>query len=245
MEATTNYDIFKKHVSNRQIHKKTVKDLEKSITETNLLNLRPILVDKQMRIIDGQHRLEAAKNLGLPIYYEIHEFDSPECILRLNSIQKNWDSKDFLDYYCSIGREDYLKFRDFLERNGLRINIAICLFWGVSGKDTTKFKKGMIKYPSYEKELQVFTMLERINKIIDFLEQKLLGKKEFIRGTNFYRAVTIFLSAKFIDFDTFMRKLEFRLDLMRSCGRIADFLEIFRAIYNYKNSQPVDKIEMD
>ena len=58
---TTDYDIFKGIVGNRKVEKKHVEMLTGAIDRNNLLNVRPIIVNEEMMVIDGQHRLEAAK----------------------------------------------------------------------------------------------------------------------------------------------------------------------------------------
>jgi len=70
---TKDYSIFKKHESNRGIDQNNLKKIVNSIKAEDLLAFRPILVDAQMRVIDGQHRLEAARLLDLDVYYQRKE----------------------------------------------------------------------------------------------------------------------------------------------------------------------------
>ena len=67
---TTDYSIFKKINGNRGISHSHVTKLTAAIARRNLLQLFPIIVNEKMEIVDGQHRLWAAKRLKLPIYYE-------------------------------------------------------------------------------------------------------------------------------------------------------------------------------
>lgn len=68
MEKTKNYSLFKKYAKNRDIDGRHVEKLIASIKTANLLDCEPILVNEKMEVIDGQHRLEAAKSLNLDIY---------------------------------------------------------------------------------------------------------------------------------------------------------------------------------
>jgi len=68
---------------NRDIKPSKVNKLMKSISDNNALHLRPILVDTDYNIIDGQTRYKAAKALGLPI--EIHLID-----------KSDWNYKDLI-----------------------------------------------------------------------------------------------------------------------------------------------------
>ena len=62
--STDEYDKFSFFEKNH------VKRLEGSVKMAGQLNC-PILVSEDFKIIDGQHRFKAWKNLGLPIIYSI------------------------------------------------------------------------------------------------------------------------------------------------------------------------------
>ena len=66
---TTDYDIFKQLLGNREINYNHVRRLIKSMQEEYLIV--PIQVNEKMEVIDGQHRIAACKELGFPIYYMI------------------------------------------------------------------------------------------------------------------------------------------------------------------------------
>lgn len=80
IRSTTNYDKFKIHPYGRKISKKHVNRLVDSISRENHLDSSPILVNLNFEIICGQHRLMAAKKLGVPIYYVVR--DMSECYMR-------------------------------------------------------------------------------------------------------------------------------------------------------------------
>ncbi|MEQ9286955.1 MAG: ParB N-terminal domain-containing protein [Cyclobacteriaceae bacterium] len=68
---TNDYSSFKKIKGNRGIDPQHVNRLEHSFKKKHLKT--PILLNEKMEIVDGQHRVEAAKNLNLPVYYIIKE----------------------------------------------------------------------------------------------------------------------------------------------------------------------------
>ena len=96
---TSDYSIFKKHESNRVINELALRKLINSIKSKNMLELRPILVDSQMRVIDGQHRLEAAKALRVPIFYLMKKESESLDIILLNT-QKRWSIEDYLNFFA-------------------------------------------------------------------------------------------------------------------------------------------------
>src|SRR5437868_13330592 len=98
MDQTTDYEKFVFRKDNRaKICKEHVDRLIKSIKITNLLQWRPIEVNSAMEVLDGQHRLLAAKALGVPIYYKVIDNATPESIILMN-VHKNWGMGDYLNY---------------------------------------------------------------------------------------------------------------------------------------------------
>ena len=69
IKVTTNYDLFSFMPGNRDIAKKNM--LVKSIEKIDLTEYKPIIVNENYVIIDGQHRFMACKELEKPIYYII------------------------------------------------------------------------------------------------------------------------------------------------------------------------------
>jgi len=71
--SSLDYDSFGFLHFNRDINSSTVKRLIKLTKEKNRMMYYPIIVDQSLKIVDGQHRFEVCKMLGLPIYYMIME----------------------------------------------------------------------------------------------------------------------------------------------------------------------------
>jgi ParB-like chromosome segregation protein Spo0J len=69
VNQTNDYEMFKTLDGNRTVNKLHVSRLKESFKTAYLLS--PILINQQNQIIDGQHRFEAAKILGLPVNYII------------------------------------------------------------------------------------------------------------------------------------------------------------------------------
>ena len=57
-----------------------------AIKKNNLLRVNPIIVDRKMNVIDGQHRLEACKILKEGIYYMLDDHISQADIAALTTL---------------------------------------------------------------------------------------------------------------------------------------------------------------
>lgn len=242
VQSTENYEQFQKHKSNRDLNELNVVRIMNSIKAKNLLEFCPILVNQNMEVIDGQHRLEAAKRLKVPIFWNMLEESNNKTvqdIVLLNANQKNWDLLDYLNYYANEGIDDYLQMRRFMHKHKLTLNTSLSLLFGGGGGIMTNFKEGSFKFPK-EDLAQTEEKLWKINQVIQYIDTKSFGKKKYLHSPRFFRAISCFLNIKDIDFSSFMTKLEYKLDLLRPCTRLIDFMEIFKEIYNFKNRNPID-----
>jgi hypothetical protein len=87
IRKTANYDIFKMIKWNRSLNRPNVIKLIEENRKHFQLHKFPILVTKDFKIIDGQHRFNAAKELGSPVYYIVAE-DMDESIKSVHSVNK-------------------------------------------------------------------------------------------------------------------------------------------------------------
>jgi hypothetical protein len=240
-KMTKQYDMFKKHPSNRELDQINLKKLINSMKHRNLLSLRPILVNKDLQVIDGQHRLEAAKTLGLDIYYEENHDVKTQDILILNVNQKPWTVEAYLNYYLQNNHEDYVKLDAFIHKHNLTIKLAIGLMYNSTHGDAyKKFKDGLFKFPDPWRIAEIEIRIEQINKVREFIKVKTIGSKNYLDSVTFAISLIIFFNIASVDYDMFMKKLEYKLDLVRPCMSSPKYIEIFKHIYNWKNQVPID-----
>ena len=138
---TTEYWILKDQEGNRALSKSNLKKLREKISSRNMLKYHPILVNSQMEVIDGQHRLAIAKEFGLPIsIINIGDQDISET-MSINTTGEKWSLKDFLESYSSRGSLPYSKIKAFIgEYDFFSLPQAI---YACKGKNASKdFKEG-------------------------------------------------------------------------------------------------------
>lgn len=113
---------FKHYDSNRPVSKIKVKELVCSLKECNLLSINPIIVREvnedgvtHYKIVDGQHRNEAAILAGVTRYCIIDKSIDEHLMIKLNTQMRNWSLKDFAKYWSSIPEtaEVYNKYLEY------------------------------------------------------------------------------------------------------------------------------------
>ena len=124
IKSTKNYNLFTKIIGNRHLDAKNVKRIKESVEAIGLQT--PIMVNYKHGIIDGQHRLQVAKELEIPIdYYVVSNFKE-ENIHDLQ-ISKKWTAFDFAQRNSATGNKQCIE------------ALEICNDWHIESKK--KFSK--------------------------------------------------------------------------------------------------------
>lgn len=240
IEETTEYDAFKRHKSNRKTNDKLVQRMKDAIRKKNLLKCKPIVVDKDFNIIDGQHRLEAARQLNLPVAYVIDEDVNVKDMETFNTNLMTWGLQDYLNFNCNEGLVEYELLADFMERENLKVNVALQLLHGCRNPDFFReFKDGKYKYVNKEEEMEALVKKTQIQEVINYIKAKTSGGKTYLDKVTFYSSMVEFFNIKSFKFDIFMKKLQYNINMIHPCTRQGDYVSLFKEIYNWKNHQPL------
>lgn len=171
--TTKDYSIFKFLKSNRKVgsHKR----LKESLVDHG--QLTPIVVNKDMFVVDGQHRVALLQELGKPVDYIIYKDRGIEDLAAINSTAKLWTIDDYLHHYASLGNQNYLDLIDFLEEQRFDFNILkrLCNMSGGGGYALFKIGKFVFKKT---------VLTETVEKYKDFSRCDGFGSLAFAGAVN-------------------------------------------------------------
>jgi hypothetical protein len=128
----------------------------RSFTEhPELISASPLIVNKSLEIVDGNHRLEVLRNLGLPVYYITVDNANISDAQVLNVIQKVWTFMDFGRSYAASGNPHYQKFLTLYEEYPMAPTalLAVIADRGAGGSLTRIFKRGKLEITGDEREM--------------------------------------------------------------------------------------------
>jgi len=221
---TREYDKFKLIGGNRDISLSKIKKLRQSISEEDLTNFNPIIVNSKYEIIDGQHRFSALKELDKPIHYIIGDnFKLPQ-VQRLNAIVSTWGYPDFLASFCKLDKQDYILFRDFNKKFGLRIQECLRLYGANTRTLHHAFKTGTFDFKG---EMNVgFT--KKVMMYLDIKNHFKKGNTPLIDGF-----IRLYNNEQY-DHIRMIKKINLVSDnklVLSTC--VIDQLRIFEDIYNF------------
>lgn len=230
IQKTNKYDLFHIITSNREVKDSDVDKLIVSIQEKNLLSLNPILVNKNMQVIDGQHRLEAARKLKIDIYYIVSDTIKKEDIARLNSNKKNWKLIDYINYYAIEKKAGFDLLSSFISQNP-QLQMSTCI--NLLSLDA----KG--SFPDLKKGFIDVSNLKSAQKIINYLND---FSNFFDRSNNsrFVAALRKAIESGQYDHKVMMLKVAKQPRSLVPCLNATQYLQMLQDIYNHGTHQKVN-----
>lgn len=233
IHSTYDLSVFKILEGNRNINAGNVDRLVKSIEENGFLQM-PIIVNENYEVIDGQHRLEAARKLNSIIYYhKVNNYDLNTAIT-LNRNQSNWSLADYIRSYCDLGYKDYLKLQEFHESNK-DFSIIICAeltsmihtskLFNYDNKDKSDLiRKGKYQFNFNNKAEYIFNAIRKIKLVIPDAV-----------SIFYIRSINRCLNNPDFNLNTFVKKAETYPDQYRKSNVQSVIIANIEHIYNFRN----------
>ena len=140
---TREYSIFKTLRGNRVIDDNRVGSIIESINEVGLMHA-PVVVNEKFELIDGQHRVEACKRLGMPVYFYIEEGAGMQTCIAMNRVAKTWTDADYIHMFADQGNKEYAQLRDLIVKYKGQLNqsIIIAVAAGHASGDSVRIREG-------------------------------------------------------------------------------------------------------
>jgi len=231
--VTQNYKKFKIMDGNPKLLNIHVRKLKKAIEEDNQLELHPIIVNKDFYVIDGQHRLQVAKELGLNIYYIKSDTVRDEHALSAR-IQQASRIEDRIDYFCIRQKKpEYILLRKMLNASGLRPKALLTLILGCLTSSILEFvKSGRFIFPEKEDPNEI---LEFYYDFSAYVKDKRITPSSMFSNHNFTRAFRWIFNTSGFDKETFFKKLDIRWFDLKPQRNAQEWYSLLIEIYNFKN----------
>jgi len=231
LQKTIRYSKFRKIRGNRALNKKYLSALAESIKDHNMLEQNPIMVNERMEVLDGQHRLNVAKLLDIPIYYLAVPTGSLREIQLLNTHQRRWTLYNFLDSWVERGKKDYIYIKGFCERTGVSLSIAIWLLSPELNRNETldNFRAG--SFIASRKQFAK-AIVDRVKEMEKYTKDNAYTDRDFLRAL-----VKVYRSG--IRHEDLIEMLEkSKLKINRSAN-IRSYIREIEDVLNFRKQYPV------
>lgn len=230
---TYDYDQFKILDANRDIKQSNYAGLVNSFQECYLLAM--IIVNEKMEIIDGQHRFNAAKELGLPVRYVIMPGYGIKEVRQYNKTMQKWVKMDYRDSFATEGKDAYVELTEFMKMfPDFGIQVSLKLLTGLQRGETFN-RDGGVNVTT--KDFQSGNLsLGNVHQAYP-MARKILDFKDYYDGFNsptFVGALLPILKKKIYDHKRMIQKLKSSGIHLVKCGTQEQYRLLLQKIYNYK-----------
>lgn len=225
MNRTKDYNIFKDFSSNREVDPKHVKKLVRAISSRNLLPVNPIIVSNDMKVIDGQHRLEAAKTLGVEIYYIQGEINRKD-ISRLNSNQKNWNTMDYINFYTIEGVKEFIEFSKLVNHfPKVKVSAMLSLVNEETKRNAAELKQGILNILDIDIAQKVCELCYQLNETYEYT---------FVFDSRFPVALKKAIQSEGFKLENLLSKIQASPRSFVACHNIDEYCKMIEDVYNYR-----------
>lgn len=146
--TTKNYAMFDRSRENRPVNLLNRHRLRNSMKEYGWLKAFPMFAQRtengRLVIIDGQHRFEIAKEIGIAVCYIV---DATQVDVTKLQGGAPWVPKDYAGSFAQRGYKDYERVLEFAGKHGIPLSTAAALLAGTVsfGNVNTAFRDGSYK----------------------------------------------------------------------------------------------------
>lgn len=232
---TDEYDMFKRLEGNRTIMRDRVSKIIQNVLENGYI-YNPVILNEKNEVIDGQARVQAFKELGIPVDYIVEPGLTVENCRALNKYSTPWKMRDYIESYAELGCMGYTYLKKLMEKYpktkaGVLIGAAkgTVPCYGAALMNTIKDGDFSIDADGYENAIETLEWLNRFSGYID----KDKGKNDYtIHALMIARILPEIDNAKMEE----RFKKYFSTDIVKPFINVRGAIMALDACYNYKTS---------
>ncbi len=230
--TTSDYSRFSFIKGNRDINKGNVIKIIDSIRKYGYDYDNPIEVDSEFRIIDGQHRFEALKELGLYIPYVIKDFLGLTYLIVKNSAVKAWNTFDMIKSYSTLNYVEYVYAQNCINTKINRTAVLLLANKGYFLSRDNHIKRGGTGRSSFKNGTFVFYNKSIFSWIVEN-QKRLTQITPFHNQSHFIYAIAFLYRHIEIDWEKFFRDMIYNKDCFEyGFASSSLYVKEFEKIYN-------------
>ena len=225
---TDEYDAFQRLEGNRKVLQERVNLIKQSIGQVGYVS-NPIIVNEKMEVIDGQGRLEALKQLHLPVEYRVIEGLTVRECQAINRKTKRWTITDFVDCFAELGNVNYVRLKKLGEETGFNYQVLYAMLFNQvhTGGEVQNVLRYKLLELSEEKFYEGRELCEYMNGFRD-VQKKINGRADM-----FFTVVAWVAGLKDVDKSRLDEAIHKHWDMITPVGTTRSFLTQLTAVYNY------------
>lgn len=227
IKTTTNYSQFKKLQGNREVSKSRKAAILSSIHTYGYIGA-PILVNEKMEVIDGQGRLSACEELGVPIPYCMKSGNDINACMILNQNTRNWTNEEYVRSYAAQGNSNYKRLLTLMDKYDLKASIVA---FAASGKELSGQGTAALKIGEYVMSCDEYAKADYIlNRIAPMMPAI---RQAGAHTSKLTYAIMYALNNVNVNYERLCNVITTKWQLIPPMTRREDLLEAISDLYNY------------
>ncbi len=223
---TKDYDQFKRINYNRD-----VLDTSKLVDSMNEYGfLLPILVNQNFMIVDGQHRVEAARKANVSLSYIQFDFDEdklPILISTVNSTSSKWKLQNFINMWADLEKEDYIYLNNLMDKYKVNLSTLLGAIGGRGSHATKRIKKGAFELTGAQRQRSE----KKLNMMVEIRE--LDEKYNSFNMGSFSAAIMSCITHPDYNHEQMLNQLNRQPGNISKCPIPGDYIKQIEDVYNF------------
>lgn len=204
-----------------------------SMKKYGFLEAYPLLCKKEkagLVVYDGQHRLHAAKQLKLPVYYVVLDEST---VINIPDLQggRLWGTSDYAQSCANQNDQHCIELLDFAKKHNITVNQAIALLWGshVRGNNGHEaIRKGRFLIKDMASAERIMAIL----KVIRELCPEMANNRCLVALQRIARVAEM-------DEKRMIRQMKSHSGMLKNEPTAEAFVQQFERIYNYHTPKKI------
>ncbi len=231
IQQTSNYDLFECNPEQREIHTANLNEKVDILRAQGWFPTMPMqcyMTGRKLVVVDGHHRLLAARLLGIPVYYVVGSSELKEMMVTINRGVR-WKNADFLNRECARGNKDCMTLQNYVNK-GIPLTCAVSMLGGQSagsGNLAIRIAEGTFKVKTTKHADFILELIEGYPSIPHF------------KHSGFIKALDLCLWLPEFDLGMFKHRAVTYWHMIRRCSNVDDFLRAIEEVYNFRSSKKI------
>lgn len=189
--------------------------------------------------VDGWNSFNARMQLKLPIPYIVLNKATPREMTALNLVSRNWNSRNYINFYASLGYPDYLIFQNLLNEYDFTcrsmeyiLRLSTTEDRGKQGKSVNHhaLQRGRFKCKDPIRSREILNFLMKVKEIEG-------GRSSVHKADKFVAAIVRLFNHKGFDPERAIKKMELAPSKIVKQVDATGYINMMEDIYNYRSQK--------
>lgn len=233
ISETKDYSVFVSHDHQQPMSDLHVRRIMESMKSSGFWKSKPISVVQDgdnLIVCDGHHRVAAAKQLNIPVFYVVEEPDMFGRIGIANTTVRIWHTRSFVKMYADTGNLHYVELASYLEK-GIPLKHAASMLRGESshsfncGKDV---RRGAFRVKTRTSIDTVVRFLDEVGPVCNA-----------VKSSIFIEALSSLLFVPEFDVQTLRNRIMANPLQLQKCNNRHQMISQLEEVYNFRAREKV------